>query len=148
MLRPQSSSPSFYNPSMASETILPLTTREMISTSMSVVEDNKIPAATANLKPYLIKLLDKQSKQNAITISRYIIAMNAEINPSSSHRENQLKTLCYLSDFHKQRPFLEMTRDDVLQYLDSHRRTEESDPLHKWIGTYNLRRTYLLRFFK
>jgi integrase/recombinase XerD len=41
-----------------------------------------------------------------------------------------------------------MTRDDVLQYLDSYRRSEESDPLHKWIGTYNLRRTYLMRFFK
>jgi hypothetical protein len=25
---------------------------------------------------------------------------------------------------------------------------EESDPLHNWISTYNLRRTYLLRFFK
>jgi integrase len=41
-----------------------------------------------------------------------------------------------------------MTRDDVLEYLNSHRRPEESDPLHKWIGTYNLRRIYLLRFFK
>jgi integrase len=41
-----------------------------------------------------------------------------------------------------------MTRNDVMQYLDGHRRPEESDPLHKWIGTYNLRRAYLLRFFK
>jgi integrase len=41
-----------------------------------------------------------------------------------------------------------MARNDVMQYLDSHRRPEESDPLHKWIGTYNLRRAYLLRFFK
>jgi hypothetical protein len=41
-----------------------------------------------------------------------------------------------------------MTRTDIIQYLDSIRRTEEVDPLHKWIGTYNLRRIYLLRFFK
>jgi integrase/recombinase XerD len=41
-----------------------------------------------------------------------------------------------------------MSRDDICRYLDSHRRSEESDPLHKWISTYNLRRTYLLRFFK
>jgi hypothetical protein len=41
-----------------------------------------------------------------------------------------------------------MTREDVLQYLNSNRRSEESDPLHKWIGTYNLRRIYLQRFFK
>jgi integrase/recombinase XerD len=25
---------------------------------------------------------------------------------------------------------------------------QEIDPLHKWIGTYNTRRIYLLRFFK
>ena len=41
-----------------------------------------------------------------------------------------------------------MTRDDVLHYFNGHRRPEESDPLHKWIGTYNLRRAYLKRFFK
>jgi integrase/recombinase XerD len=41
-----------------------------------------------------------------------------------------------------------MTRNDILKYLNSHRRSEESDPLHKWIGTYNLRRIFLLRFFK
>jgi hypothetical protein len=41
-----------------------------------------------------------------------------------------------------------MTKDDVLQYLNSNRGSEESDPLHKWIGTYNLCRTYLMRFFK
>ena len=50
--------------------------------------------------------------------------------------------------FLRQKSFLEMTRDDLLQYPNSHRRPEESDPLHKWIGTYNLRMTYLLRFFK
>ena len=40
MVRPQSSSPSFYNPSMTSETITSLTTREMMSTSISVLDDN------------------------------------------------------------------------------------------------------------
>ncbi len=41
-----------------------------------------------------------------------------------------------------------MGRYDVLIFLDSFRKPEASDPLHKWIGTYNLFRTYLLRFFK
>jgi integrase len=41
-----------------------------------------------------------------------------------------------------------MTRNDILVYLDSHRKSEEADPYHKWIGSYNLRRSYLIRFFK
>ena len=42
-----------------------------------------------------------------------------------------------------------MTREeDVLAFLDSFRKPEESDRLHKWIGTYNLYKTHLMRFFK
>ncbi|MFL6409508.1 MAG: hypothetical protein ACJ71F_20890 [Nitrososphaeraceae archaeon] len=41
-----------------------------------------------------------------------------------------------------------MTRDDVLCYLDKYRKSENEEPLHKWIGTYNIRRVILCRFFK
>ena len=33
-----------------------------------------------------------------------------------------------------------MTGEDILLYLDSFRKPEASDPLHKWIGTYTLKR--------
>jgi hypothetical protein len=46
------------------------------------------------------------------------------------------------------KPLKELERDDVLAYLDSLRKSESSDSLHKWIGTYNLHRVHLLRFFK
>jgi hypothetical protein len=41
-----------------------------------------------------------------------------------------------------------MTRDDVLCYLDKGRKTENEDPLHKWIGSYNTKLMTLSRFFK
>jgi integrase len=41
-----------------------------------------------------------------------------------------------------------MTKEDVLLYLDSCRKSENDDLLHKWIGTYNSRRIILFRFFK
>jgi integrase len=41
-----------------------------------------------------------------------------------------------------------MTRDDILCYLDNCRKTEDEDPLHKWIGTYNTKLVILSRFFK
>jgi integrase/recombinase XerD len=138
-------SSSVYNLSVAAATE---TGTENVSMSSSSSFDDKITAITTGSTGYAINLLKKQSKQNAATIADYVIALNVEVNPSIQHRLNQLTVLSYLSDFHKQKPFSKMTRDDILQYLDSHRRPEESDPLHKWIGTYDLRRTYLLRFFK
>ena len=41
-----------------------------------------------------------------------------------------------------------MTRNDIISFLESFRKTDAADPLHKWIGTYNIFRIYLLRFFK
>ena len=44
--------------------------------------------------------------------------------------------------------FSDMTRDDVLSYLDKCRKLENEDPLHKWIGSYNTKLVVLSRFFK
>jgi len=41
-----------------------------------------------------------------------------------------------------------MNRQDVLSFLDSFRKPENSDPLHKWIGTYNQYTVLLIKFFK
>ena len=110
--------------------------------------DEKIESVTAGLQDYFIRLLKEQSSQNAETICDYVLAINIESNASLHHRSSQIRTLSYISNFHKQKPFSKMIRDVILQYLNSNRRTEEADPLHKWIGTYNLRRIYLMRFFK
>ena len=45
----------------------------------------------------------------------------------------------------KNKPFSEITRDDLLSFLNSFRKPEPIDPLHKWIGTYN---HYLVVIFK
>jgi hypothetical protein len=44
--------------------------------------------------------------------------------------------------------FEAFTKDDVLLYLDSCRKPEAEDPMHKWIGSYNTKRVILIRFFK
>jgi hypothetical protein len=124
-----------------------ITTDAMTEEKVSIgieIEDKVLDAATIGLNPYVVRLIQRQSKQNTSIISKYIIAMNAETNPSVSHTESQIKTLCYLSN---SKAFFK-NDTDVLQYLDSHRRPEEFDPLHKWVGTYNLRRAHLLGFFK
>jgi integrase/recombinase XerD len=99
---------------------------------------------------HFVRLLKKQLLESNIeTICDYIHAINTESNPSINHKRNQLQILCYLSEFlGNQTSFIKMTRDNILSYLDSLRRPEASDPDHKWIGTYNLRRTYITHFFK
>ena len=41
-----------------------------------------------------------------------------------------------------------MARDDLISYLDSNRKLENDDPLHKWIGSYNEKPMTPIRFFK
>jgi integrase/recombinase XerD len=59
-----------------------------------------------------------------------------------------IKLLSKFSQRNNDKPFEQMTRQDVIAYLDSFRKPEPFDPLHKWIGTYNLYGIYFLRFFK
>ena len=50
--------------------------------SLDVEIDEVLNAATLGSSPHLVGPLQKQSKQNAFTISKYILAMNTEINPA------------------------------------------------------------------
>ena len=45
-------------------------------------------------------------------------------------------------------PFPDITKQDIIAYLNSRRRTESKNPSHKWIGTYNARQTALRKFFQ
>jgi integrase/recombinase XerD len=93
---------------------------------------------------------NRLSKENALTISEYIIAMKREINPRLSTIKNAIQSLSELSkSVGIEKQFEDMTRDDVLSlYLDKCRKLENDDRLHKWIGSYNIKRVILLRFFK
>ena len=94
-------------------------------------------------------LRDKLSKENALTVSDYIIAMKREINPRLSYKKTTIQIIVELSKtIGIAKNFGDMTRDDVLSYLDKCRKHENEDPLHKWIGSYNTKLVILSRFFK
>jgi hypothetical protein len=56
--------------------------------------------------------------------------------------------LSRLSRHFNNKPFLKLTRKEILSFLDNYRKSEDIDPLHKWIGTYNIARIHLIRFFR
>jgi hypothetical protein len=133
------------------------TTSTATTTITATADDDKFKIVTSGIKSYRINILNRlqaKSKENAATIVDYLFSMHNEINPSAGYKTSQIIILSQLSEFcngndnNHEKPFLQMTRDGVLAYLNSCRKPEEIDPLHKWIGTYNARRIYILRFFK
>ncbi|MGC2572767.1 MAG: hypothetical protein WA364_14745 [Candidatus Nitrosopolaris sp.] len=83
------------------------------------------------------------------TISEYIIAMKREVNPRLNYKKSTIQIIAELSKtIGIAKKFIDMTRDDLLCYLDKCRKLENEDPLHKWIGSYNTKLVVISRFFK
>jgi hypothetical protein len=119
-----------------------------LSTATAAELGPRIDAATAGLQPYLNRALRETPPENAKVICDYVLAMQSEINPTLRHRKNLVFSLLHFSAHLKHKAFEKITKEDILGYLDSYRRTEEADPMHKWIGTYNVRRGGLVKFFR
>jgi len=114
--------------------------------------ERKIDLITKSLsKPYfnsLLRSLLRTNPVNAKTIYEYIIAEQTELNIKNSTIEGKIKVLVWLSNFHKNKSFAEMTKQDILEYLNNLRKSTVEDPTNKWVGTYNGRQIILLKFFK
>jgi integrase len=115
----------------------------------SYSQERKIDLITEGLEPLYAKALGNILKENALAIADFILNINIEINLSDNYKRNYIRVLAQLSKFyHNKKSFKEMLREDILLFLDSFRKPENSDPLHKWIGTYNQYTVLLIKFFK
>jgi integrase len=120
----------------------------------SLESDRKITLATEGFTTnkfceLVLRDRNRLSKENALAVCDYIIAMKREINPRLTTIRTTIQVLAELSkSVGIAKKFSDMTRDDILLYLDKCRKLENDDPLHKWIGSYNIRRIILLRFFR
>jgi hypothetical protein len=113
----------------------------------SYSEERKVNLITEGLESLYAKALGNISKENAIDIADFILNTKIEINLSDNHKKNYIRVLSQLSKFyHNKKSFKEMLREDILLFLDSFRKPENSDPLHKWIGTYNQYTVLLIKF--
>ena len=75
--------------------------------------------------------------------------MKREINPRPSYIRYTIQVLSELSrSIGIEKRFKDMTREDIHYYLYNARKSDNEDPLHKWVGSYNTRRIVLIRFFK
>lgn len=90
----------------------------------------------------------KLTENNTPIIVQYLRTLGNEINLSDNYKRINLTTLVYFSRFHSNKNFKDMTKDDIILYLNSLRKNETVDPLHGWVSTYNLYLIVLTRFFK
>jgi hypothetical protein len=71
-----------------------------------------------------------------------------EVNPSQTYRIDTIFKLKQLAEYYNPKSFKELTRQDIIDYLDRFRKAESVDPLYQWVGTYEHSRIIFLRFFK
>jgi hypothetical protein len=118
--------------------------------------EEKIILLTQNLMPFYRRMLkdnDKISRENANTICDYLIANRRENNVGVHIIKLKIQTLVNFSQYIGTGKLLssdsdDITKHDVQMFLDRYRKDERVDPLHKWIGSYNLKLIVLLQFFK
>lgn len=122
---------------------------EVLATT-SPTADAAIAAATEGLSLNCFHHLHNDvSKETALTICNYIFSLKSEVNPADHYRKDVIILLCKLHTFFNNSiSSSKITREELLSFLDSYRKPEDVDPLHKWVGTYNIYRIHLMRFFK
>ncbi len=108
----------------------------------------KIEETITGLQRSFSKKFQSIGEANAATIAEYIAAMKSEVNLSNNYRRDIIEVLYRLSEYNDNKSFRLLTRSNIIAFLDTFRRTETRDPMHKWIGTYNTFRIHLFRFFK
>lgn len=124
-----------------------MTTAE-ISTSTTTSTSTTISNSQAPIKikgiSYLMNKI-KGGNANADIVYKYYQEMDHE-GLAESYRLNACFWVAGLAA-HSTKPFKEITRQDIMAYLNTFRRSEDEDRQHRWIETYNLARIGMCRFF-
>jgi hypothetical protein len=120
----------------------------LLKQTTNEILDSRIEETVAGLRPGYTKVLRIIPEENATIIDDCISAARIEVNLSDHYRKDLIQVLSLFSRHTDNKHFRQMTRNDIISFLESFRKTDAADPLHKWIGTYNVFRIHLMRFFK
>jgi integrase/recombinase XerD len=116
--------------------------------NISPLLDRKIEEISVGISASYSLHLRSSGQNNVTVIIDYIVTMKSEVNLSDHYRRDLIEVLSKFSKYNDNKSFKDLKRSDVIAFLETFRRTETQDPLHKWIGTYNIYRIHLMRFFK
>ena len=92
----------------------------------------KIDSITKYQKPYILKLFREvliKNPENAKILCDYIIAEQNEFNIKESTKEDKIKRLFQFSRFfNHDKTFFEMTKENILDFLNTIRKPSHLDP--------------------
>jgi hypothetical protein len=109
---------------------------------------SKVEQAAGNQPGYVLRAISKLTPDNADLLCDYILAEQTAFNISESTKESKITRLAWLALHCKNKPYTEMRTADIQSYLDSGRKSDQDDPLHKWIGYYNTKIKIFTKFFR
>lgn len=92
-------------------------------------------------------LMEQIKSNNAKIIVEYLKEMSHE-GLSKMYKTNAGIWAARIAIHNNNKPYKKIVRDDILSFLSTFQKSEDIDPLHKWIGTYNYVRIHLMRFFR
>jgi hypothetical protein len=111
--------------------------------------ERKFDLVTDGAHPFVKDhLMTRITHENCKIIVDYIMAFQTEAGPSQQYRIDTIYKLKQLAEYYHPKSFRDLTRQDIVSFLDHFRKPESVDPLHKWIGTFEVTGIYLLRFFR
>ncbi len=109
----------------------------------------RIMEATLGLnKGYYVLMTERMSVNNADILAKFVISNRKEKNIAINTVISYIDGISCLDNFHKHKDLDKMDKNDIISFLDSYRKPENIDPLHRWINTYNLRLTVVCKFFR
>jgi integrase/recombinase XerD len=109
----------------------------------------RIIEATSGLSNHYFTMMAKRmSASNADLLARFIIQNRKDSILAINTIKMYIDGIVYLESFHKHKDLDKLDRNDILAFLDSYRKSETVDPLHKWVATYNIRLMIIFKFFR
>jgi integrase len=125
----------------------------IITTKNNTIQlEKKIDLVTKYCKPFtnkILKDLSIKNFENANIICDYIIAEQIEFDIKPTTKIGKIKALVYLShSCNDEKSFKEITKQDILDHLNTFRKSISKDPANRWIGTYNFRQMIFNKFFR
>lgn len=115
------------------------------------VLEQKVDSFTVGFTPFFRKsfqsILSMNLKNTQILLT-FLEKEKNEDNVKQSTLCNHLNMIYLFCKFTNYKDFDKVTKDDVVSFLSSVRKTEDEDPSHKWINTYNNRYMVLSKFFR
>jgi hypothetical protein len=96
--------------------------------------EKKFHQVTADLKGYRINQLQGMQEYNSKLVVEYLNSKMREGYLKPASRASTIDRLSRLSLFNDNKSFRKITTEDIFSYIDTIRRNETDDPMHKWIG--------------